>query len=281
MRQRPARKFRVPRNGLLHLGEAAVIAARHDRRHRHRFLAGEVACGLDTVDADVHERTAPRQCAVQTPHSGLDGKAEMRIDHFERAEVPASRDARGFEVVRFEVQTIAHSQDPACRLHGIDHLPAALHRDFHRLFAKHVLSRFRRNHGVVQMNRVRRYHVHHVDVRIVGHAVHGLVAIDVFVGDAVLSFPPGRLGRRARDDSGEAAVGGLQQRGCDLMRAQAAESAKREAELLAGRGRQGAGHPGVDERRSRERCGSSQETAPRRQLQDPRKRCITMARILA
>src|ERR1019366_8750544 len=81
------------------------------------------------------------------------------------------------------------------------------------------------------VQRVRRDDIDDVNVRIVGHLLHRVVAVNVFVREVILRLPPFRLGGRAGDDAGEPAEFCLLQRRRDLVRAQAAEADEGKAEF--------------------------------------------------
>src|SRR6185503_6656926 len=143
--------------------------------------------------------------------------------------------AYAFEVVGLELQAVADAELHAGLLAGIDHLLAALDGDLERLLAVHMLARGRGGQRVLHVQRIRRHHVDDVDVLVLGHLVHRVVGVHIARGNVVLLLPLGGLRRRARDDAGEAAIAGLEQRRRDLVRREAPEAAQRHAELARGR----------------------------------------------
>jgi len=166
-------------------------------------------------------------------------------------------------VVRFVLAAVAHAEQSSGGSHGIDHLLAALDRDLHRLFAEHMLAGLGRNQCVIKMQRIWRQYVHDVDIGIVGHAVHGVVAIDALVRDAVLRLPAGGLCGVAGNDARQAAVLRFLQRRRNLAGGEAAESAERKSKFFLRGGCQRPRAAGADERRGRQRAGLRNESASR------------------
>jgi hypothetical protein len=63
------------------------------------LFAGQIARGLQRIDTNIHERPATRQCALQTPHAGLNVEPEVGIDHLHCAEFPLAREPNAFQVM--------------------------------------------------------------------------------------------------------------------------------------------------------------------------------------
>src|SRR5690606_28458823 len=231
VREHAAGEARGPDHGLVDLGVLHRIGLRFHRADLHRLLAGQVARGLQRVDAHVHQRTATGQRVLQPPLVGAaDVDRKARLHDHGRAEHAFAREPDALEVVRIVPAAVRGAEQPAGVAAGVDHPLAALDRDFQRLLAEHVLARLRRADRVPGMERVRGGHVDDVDARIVRHAVHVVVAVDAAVGNAVLRLEPGYARWRTADQARQPAVPGLLQRRRDLVLAQAAETAQGDAE---------------------------------------------------
>jgi hypothetical protein len=114
-------------------------------------------------------------------------------------------------VVGRGVQPVADGELALGLLGRVDHLLAFGHRHGHRLFADHVLAGLEGADGVLGVHGVGQHHVHDVNVLVVDQPVVGFVIVHVLVGNVVLAFPLGGLGRRARHQAGELAELGLLQ----------------------------------------------------------------------
>ena len=105
-----------------------------------------------------------------------------------------------------------------------------------------MLSRLGGGNAVLGVKTVRRHHVDDVDVGVARDLLHRVVAEDVLLGKAVFVRPLHPLVPAARDDSGELAVLGLEQRRRQAAGGVAAEADERDAELpVRGRGVRGPG----------------------------------------
>ncbi len=91
--QDAARETHLEVDGLLDFLEARIArrAVLH-AVHLGRFLAREVARGVDRVDADVHHRAAAAHRLLQAPLIGV-ARVEARLtqDHLRLAELPVAR----------------------------------------------------------------------------------------------------------------------------------------------------------------------------------------------
>lgn len=114
---------------------------------------------------------------------------------------------------------------------GVNHLLAFFDRHFHRFLAQDVLPGFCRLDGVFGVQPIRRDDVHHINVGIVRHLFHGVVVVNIFVGNVVLRLPTFRLGGMAGDNAGEPAILRLLQRGCELVGAQIAQPGEGESDF--------------------------------------------------
>ena len=147
-----------------------------------RIFAGEHARGLQAIDADIHERAAAGERAIQTPLLGIaDGKAEVGVDDLHVTQHFFARQPDALEMVGVELRAVTHAQHLAGLLAGIEHALRALYGNLQRLLAEHVFAGGGGGERVFHVQRVRRHHVNDVDVRVRRHLRHVLVVVDRLV----------------------------------------------------------------------------------------------------
>ena len=177
----------------------------------------------------------PDSAFFNRPLRGVaDGEAETGLNDLGRPENYFTEQPGAFEIVQFKVHAITDGQLFPGLFGLVNHLLAFFHGDLHRFFAEHVLARAEGFDGVISVQTVRRDDIDHVNVGIVRHFIHGVVVVNVFVGDIVLSLPAFRFLGMTGDDAGKLAKICLLQCGRNLVGvAQAAQAHQGEAEFFA------------------------------------------------
>ena len=96
-----------------------------DGRDLDGLFACEIARGLQRVDADIHERAAARERALEPPLAGVaDAHVERRFDDLDVAELLRARDADALEVVRVVLAAVRDGELAVRGLRVVDHLLA-------------------------------------------------------------------------------------------------------------------------------------------------------------
>src|SRR5690606_20957310 len=107
--------------------------------------------------------------------------------------------ANDLERLRLEMHAVPNQQMNSRLLTCCYHLPAFGGVECHRLFADHVLPCGGDAETMRFMERIRRSHVDHIDVRIILDLIEVLVVVAVLIRDTVFLFPVCDLGGCAAD----------------------------------------------------------------------------------
>src|SRR5277367_6057639 len=86
-----------------------------------RLLANEIAGGVETVDANVHQRAAARHLSVEPPLAGSAVKAEGALDRLYLAELSAADHLDRLQVPWVVLTAVGDHQFFICSIAGVDH----------------------------------------------------------------------------------------------------------------------------------------------------------------
>ena len=129
-----------------------------------RLFAGEIAAGVERVDAHVEQRAAAGQFLVRAAtRSGRDVEAEGALDGLHLAERAVANQLDGAQVGGLVVAAVGDHQLHVGGLAGGDHGFGIGDGGRHGLFAEHVLAGLGGANGVLGVHGVGQRHVDGVD----------------------------------------------------------------------------------------------------------------------
>ena len=174
------------------------------------LFAGEVAAGVEGVDADVVEGAAAGEFFGETPLLGRDVESEGGFDGLDFAEGAVSDDLDGAKVGGLVVAAVGDHELDVGGLAGGDHGFRIGDGGGHGLFAHHVLAGFGGADGVFGVHGVRQGDVDGIDGGVVGDVVEVFIVVDGGGRDVVLRSDAGGFFGVTADEGGDAGVGGEQ-----------------------------------------------------------------------
>jgi hypothetical protein len=228
----PGGEAHLPVDPVLDITEPGIAAiGRFHRADRDRLLPRQIACGVEAVDADVHQRAAARQGPVEPPLAGLGMETVLGGDQRRAADETGLHQRHGMQVVRLEMAAIADHQ-LALRLGGRRDHRLRFGRGYrHRLLAQHMLARLERADRIFGMHAVGQHDIDQVDVGIVRDPVIVAIVVAVRPGDAILRAELLELGRRAAHQPTQLGKGAVLHARHDLVGRVIAQPHDRIAEL--------------------------------------------------
>jgi len=199
-----------PRDVLFHFVEAAVVVDGGGvSGDAVGLFAGEIAAGVEGVNADVVERAAAGEGFAATPLAFADVEAEGALDGLDLAEVAVANELDGAQIGRLIVAAIGDHQFLVCGLAGGDHLLAVFNAGGHGLFTEHVLAGLGGADGVLGVHGVGERDVDGIDSGVVRDLVERFVAVDGTGWDVVLGGDLLGLVAMAADEGSDLGVGGV------------------------------------------------------------------------
>ncbi len=173
-----------------------------------RLFAGEIAAGIERIDADIVERAAAGKLLAEAPFAGRDVEAECAFNGLHLAERAVANELDGAEIRRLIVAAIGDHQLDVCGLAGGNHLFAVGNAGGHRLFAEHMLAGLGGADGVFGMHGIRQRNIDRIDGGIVRDLVEVLVVVDGSGRHVVLGRDAFGFVAMSADQGGDLRVGG-------------------------------------------------------------------------
>ena len=175
-----------------------------------RLFAGEVAAGVEGIDAYVEERSATGHLLAEPPLAGGDVESEGAIDGLDLAERTGANELDGKEVGGFVVAAVGDHELDVGGLAGGDHLLGLGDVEAHGLFAEDVFAGLGGADGVFGVHGVWERDIDCIDGGVVRDLVKVFVVIDGVSRDVVLCGDAVGLVAMAADECGDLRVGGIE-----------------------------------------------------------------------
>ena len=173
-----------------------------------RLFAGEVAAGVQRIDAYVEQWAAAGELFIGAPFVRAHVEAEAAFDGLYLAESAVMDHADGLEVGGLVVAAVGDHELHVGGFAGGNHLLTIGHIGGHGLLAQHVLAGLCGADGVFGVHGVGQRHVDRVHVGVVRDLVEVLVVIDRSGGHAVVRGDAVGFVAMAANQSGDPRVGG-------------------------------------------------------------------------
>ncbi len=180
------------------------------------LFAGEIAAGVERVDAYIVERAAAGELLAEAPLARADVEAEGALDGLHLAECAVANELDGAEVGGLVVAAVGDHELYVGGLAGGDHLLAVGDAGGHGLFAEHVLAGLGGADGVLGVHGVGQRDVDGVDGGIVRNLVEVFVVVDGTGGNVVLGRDAIGLVAMTADERGDLRVGGVARAGHEV-----------------------------------------------------------------
>ena len=173
------------------------------------LFAGEIAGGVERVDADIHQRAAAGEFFVETPLAGSFIETEGGFDGLDLADGAGANEIDGLEVGGLEVAAIGDHELDVGGFAGGDHPLTLGDIDGHGLFAEDVLAGLGRANGEVGVHGVGQRDVDGVDSFVGDDGIEVVVGVDGGFGDSVVGGDAEGLVAMAADERRDLGVGGI------------------------------------------------------------------------